>query len=72
MREATGAKLVYATGLLSVMVQDRELADYVVRTDIASLLLQRLKDPRLSTQAAGRAAEQDAAAGNNGELPVGG
>jgi hypothetical protein len=55
--EASGAKLVYATGLLSVILEDREIADYVVRSELGVVLLRRLKEERLSPQAAERAGE---------------
>jgi hypothetical protein len=42
---------VYATGLLSVILEDREIADYVVRSELGVVLLKRLKEERLSPQA---------------------
>jgi hypothetical protein len=39
---AEGPVLALATGLLAMMLEDREVADYVVRTPIPQKLLQRL------------------------------
>lgn len=42
MNEASGPLLVFSTGLLAVVLNDRDVADYVVRSPIVTKLLQRL------------------------------